>query len=265
FNPNAVGRPNGGDEEIRFNYLSGSAAILNYGNGRLWYYDPWIFRALNVPHGAFTGTPGVLNLDNVEYDAAYASLSFAFSGSGDYASGFGDFPARVDTDLTLHPLSVDLRQDNDGPVVTKAEVYVTNGFGSRFSGTRRCISCWDERLLSEYTSSAAPNHFLRINLGTDFAVAEVRGVASRECDGRPPFFAGSESAAILGIAAQIVTFDPGADEFTDVTGSNLSGSGVMPAVIRYDPSDGAGEARLPARSGRKGVDRPADERLNHDK
>ncbi len=256
FNPNAVGHPNGQYQELRFNLLTGSAAILDYLTGRVWYYDPWIFRALNVPHGTFTGTPGVLNLDNVEYDAPYASLSFGFTGSGDYPQEFGGVLTRVDTDLTLHPVSADLRQDNDGPVVTKAEVYVTNGFGSRFSGTRRCISCWDEKLLSAYTSVAVPNHFLRTNIGTDFGVAEIRGLASRECDDLPPFFDTSQSAALLGIAAQMVTFDPGGpNEYTETWGTNLSGIGVMPAVIRYDPSDGSGEVRLPTRTQGKGSDR----------
>lgn len=243
FNANAVGHPNGQYEELRFNLLSGSAAILDYRTGGVWYYEPWIFRARNVAHGAFTGTPGVLNLDNVEYDAPFASLAFEFTASGDYGQGLGGGAMHVDSDLTLHPVSADLRQDNDGPVVTKAEIYITNGFGSRFSGTRRCISCWDEKLLSRYTSVAVPNHFLRANIGTDYALAEIRGLASRECDGLPPSFETSQSAALLGIAAQTVTFDPGPDEFSETTGTNLTGVGVLPAVIRYDPSDGSGEVR----------------------
>lgn len=255
FNENAAGHPNGLFEERRFNFLSGTAAILDYRSGGVWYYDPWVFRALNVSHGAFTGTPGVLNLDNVEYDAAYASLRFEFTPSGQYPQSFGEGPARIETDLTLHPVSTDLRQDNDGPVVTKAEIYVTNGFGSRFSGTRRCISCWDERRLSEYTTGGVPNHFLRVNIGTDSAVAEIRGLASRECDELPPFFEVSQSAALLGIAAQSVTFESGADEFTETVGGNLVGIGVAPAIIRYDPSDGSGEAHAPETPAKPGSTR----------
>ena len=63
----------------------------------------------------------------------------------------------LDTDLTLLPMLIDLRQDSEGPVTTKAHSDIWNQNEDGLSGTTRCITCWDQTLLSAYE---LPNHFM---------------------------------------------------------------------------------------------------------
>lgn len=239
--------PNGQYQEIRWNDLTGEALIVNYERGYAWDYRPWAFQAHGVEHGEFTGTPGVLNLDGIEYDAAFARLllDFQASGSQGYLQVNRDGRPGVivtgDTDLTLHPVPVDLRQDNDGPLVTKAEFSIFNEFEAKFSGTRRCIQCWDQRLVSHYTASGIPNHFNRNALGTDAGVARIEGLASTECNGLEPFFLRSQAAPLLGVSAKVLSFGVSPSIQEEWAGTNLFGVGVARAAIRYDLFDASGE------------------------
>jgi hypothetical protein len=140
----------------------------------------------------------------------------------------------VDTDITLHPVSVDLRQDGDGPVITKADFLIWNEFESEFSGTRRCIACWDQTLASVYSEPPfVSNFFLRSALHTDKGKARILGMASTECDFIRPFFKPSENAAMLGLAAKVIDFS-GASGDRTMAGMNLVGTGAEAALIRYD-------------------------------
>ena len=104
--------------------------------------------------------------------------------------------ALVDTDLTLMPVDMDLRQDTNGPVSTKAKFDIWNANEVRFSGTRRCITCWDQTLLRNY---GAPNHFLIENLQTDVGKARIDGLGSTVC-------AESVPTPLLGVAVREVSF-----------------------------------------------------------
>jgi hypothetical protein len=64
-------------------------------------------------------------------------------------------------------------------VTTKAEFAVWNEEERRFSGTTRCITCWDQTLLSLYGGF---NHFLVGNLQSDKGKARIDGVRSDDCD-----------------------------------------------------------------------------------
>lgn len=227
-------------EEIRWNHLKGDAVVVNYAEGTAFEYNAFAFQAHAVPHGQFLPTPGRLDLDGFEYDVAFDELVLDLyaSGSSALSQGVPGDPGSttvfVDTDLTLVPVSVDLRQDNDGPVTTKVEVEIWNEFESKFSGTRRCITCWDQTLLSDFvTSVAIPNHFLRSNLRTDKGKARLDGVASIECDdvNEPMFDNVSQDVSLLGLATKVLSFN-GAS--LDTTGLNLVGLGEQPAVIQYD-------------------------------
>jgi len=69
--------------------------------------------------------------------------------------------------------------ETEGPVTTKASFSIWNQNEVKFSGTHRCITCWDQTLLRDYD---IPNHFLRDNLQTDKGKARIDGLASQLCD-----------------------------------------------------------------------------------
>ncbi len=209
-------------EEISWNHLVGEALVLNYDLGSGWEYNAYAAQAHTVALGEQTGTPGEIHFDGAEFDHGPDLLMLDFQAPGSAALGNGLRSIGVDTDLSLMALDLDLRQDNGGPVTTKAEFDVWNENETKFSGTKRCLTCWDEALLSDY---AAPNHFLRYNLQTDRGKARLDGVASTAC---------SESAEtpLLGTAAKVLSFDSGLD--TALAGTTLVGMGTQEALIQAD-------------------------------
>ena len=239
---------NADGEEIRWNHLAGGACIINYANATAWQYNAWAHQVVSaVANGAQSGTPGVLNLDGVEYAQPFDQLLIQFQAVGSAAFS-GPRLVISDTDLTLHQVSADLRQETDGPLTTKAHFDVWNNNEVKFSGAYRCITCWDQTLLSNY---GTPNHFLLQNLQTDCGKARIDGLASQLCnlDFDPannddfPFPPGpgdnidprdrvSQAAALIGVIAKQLTFDGGA-AFA-AAGTNVSGMGVENAVIQYD-------------------------------
>ncbi|MBU0718134.1 MAG: hypothetical protein KJ749_07800, partial [Planctomycetes bacterium] len=147
----------------------------------------------------------------------------------------GVFPGGiVDTNLVLLPCGADLRQDNDGPVTTKAKFDIWNENEVRFSGTERCITCWDLAPLREYTVLGAANHFLIDNLQTDRGKARVQGLGSQVCEG-------SEDAALLGLVQKAI-------EFPTVVGKAaipMSVQGYEPGWVLFDLSQPPEERRSP--------------------
>jgi len=224
--------------EIRWNHLKGDALIINYARATAWEYNAWAFATEIVPHGSRTGTPGVLNLDGVEYDYVFNMLLLDFYASGTSALSGGGAFVSVDTDLTLLPMIIDLRQDHEGPFWVKAKFDVWNMNEIKFSGAEKCIICFDQALLSTYP---LPNHFLLENLQTAKGKARIDGVASTVCPD-------SISAPLLGVAAKYLDFNNGA-AFA-VAGTNLIGQGTEVGVIRYDvlvnPEEGRGQDAVEA-------------------
>lgn len=252
-------------EEIRWNHLLGGGTVVNYEHGTAWSYNAWAFQTEAAPHGEPLGGPGVLDLDGVEYDAPFGNLILDFYASGSTALSGSGQSVQVDTDLTVHAVSADLRQDGCGPVLTKIVADVWNENESKFSGTRRCVCCWDQTMLSDWVRSAAvPNHFVRSMLGTDKGKAQLNAVASLECDYEtfcgeraatkrrlcggmdqvdPPSVAGfvdeSEDAAILGLAVTFLDFRPSGA--MDAAAMNVVGAGSESARIEYDVQEGPAE------------------------
>jgi len=224
-------------EEIRWNHLTGDAILINYARATAAEYSAYAFAACpgdTCDHGAATdGFPGVLLLNGVEYDMGFDKLLMDFYATGSLAlSGDGAIVV-VDTDLTLHPITADLRQDTTGPVTTKAKFDVWNQNEIRLSGMEKCITCWDQTLGSRYTN---PNYFLRANLQTDKGKARIDGIESSvvcPLTVEPGTFSGP--ASMLGIAIKQLTFIQG----TAVSGFaasalNLVGQGEESGVILYD-------------------------------
>jgi len=257
--------------EIRWNHLKGDGVIVNFENGTAWEYNAWAFQSGCVGHGEFNGTPGVLLLNGVEYSKPFAELLLDFYGPGSEAFGGGGRTVQVLTDLTVHPVPVDLRQDNFGPVLTKVEAEVCNEFESCQSGTRRCVCCWDQTMLDVWSSNVpgAPNLFR--SLTTDKGKALLRAASSTDCDfedhcglddSREPIMIeegdrlgirglGSGPTPILGLATKFLAFTGGGAAPTQATaGMNIVGAGGDPlnpndpsAFILYDIQHGSDELR----------------------
>ncbi|MCP3903222.1 MAG: hypothetical protein GY715_06250 [Planctomycetes bacterium] len=88
-------------EEIRWNHLSGSGTIVNYADGSAWEYGALSYAAVApVGNGNKTGSPGVLNLDSVEYAHSYDLLLMNFQAVGSSAFS-GPRQVLLDTDITL--------------------------------------------------------------------------------------------------------------------------------------------------------------------
>ncbi len=240
--------------EIRWNHLKGDAVLVNYKDTAAWEYQAWSLQALRGASDELpgkrtdrcvisgvecdtaadcplvercSGSAGDLQADGNEYDIAFDKLLLDFYATGSDAFSRGGVTVQVDTDLTLHAVSADLRQETGGPVTTKANFYIWNMNEVQFSGTHRCITCWDQTLLSNYTRQGIANHFMRHNLHTDKGKARINGIWS------PSVCPGSEDVAILGVAAKILQFS-GATDGVAYAGMNLVGSGEQSASIQYD-------------------------------
>jgi len=292
--------PEGGYyEEIRWNHLKGDALLINYAEGSAWEYNAWAAAAhCGEPGGGLvdcfvtnpTGTvcagrviPGRLGLDGLQYDITHDRmlLDFYASGSAAFSSrrtdGTTDVNVTLDTDLTLHPMDIDLRQDGVGPILTKAEFEVFNENEVKLSGLRRCICCWDQTMMGTYAMRVGiPNYFLRSRLGTDKGMARIDGVRSvqEECDYcevcgiEPrirdlgiPGVAGifdfdrcelnmTRDTALLGVSAKLLSFegrdagpsvaggDPPPDLKVERAGMNLVGVGEQLGEVLINGDDG---------------------------
>jgi len=244
---------------IQWNHLSGSATIVGYGDTAAWEYNAWAFQSL-ATDGSWSDDSalghGHLSLDGQMYQAPYDRLLMNFYASGSQALSSGRTTVSLDTDLTLYPVSADLRQDGSGPITTKAQFDIWNENENRFSGTTRCITCWDQTLLSNYD---APNHFLIQNLQTDKGKARIDGVQSTVCDnnctpdtsiidgtneglGNIKPIGCSQDAALLGVVSKVVAFS-GILPRTARSGQSLVGMGSQNATILYDIVTPPGELR----------------------
>jgi hypothetical protein len=123
-------------------------------------------------------------MNGVEYDWAFDRLLFDFYTVGSFAFSLPPTTTvQLDTDLTLYPVSVNLEKGNsneNGPVFTQAHFDIWNSNEDSQSGVQRCISCWDQTLLSNYSDT---NSFLITNLHSDKGKARIDGRQSDDCDG----------------------------------------------------------------------------------
>jgi hypothetical protein len=235
-------------EEIRWNHLTGAGTVINYAGGWAWEYNACAYSAVEpgLANGDVTGSPGVLNFDGVEFSQAFSELVLNFQAAT--SDAFGNPAAGVnfisDTDLTLHPVSADLRQNSDGPVTTKASMDIWNENEVKFSGTHRCVTCWDQTLISRYDP---PNHFDKAFLQTDHGKAQIDGHAATVCnvlddpDTPEDESVTSVNAAVLGVAARLLR----ANGMRAAAGSNLLGMGFENATIEFDTGGEPPEAGEP--------------------
>ncbi|MEM7228397.1 MAG: SdrD B-like domain-containing protein [Planctomycetota bacterium] len=243
---------NASNDQIRWDHLAGEATLVNYANNYAWSYTACGYQVVSaVAHGAPVGVSGCINLDGIEYEAVYdlLLLEFVADGSAAYANAAN---ALTSGDLTLHPVSADLRQETDGPVTVKASFEVWNQNEFKFSGLDRCISCWDQTLFRDYTDDGPSNHLLLDNLQTNVGKARIDGLASQICDvdfdpsnnDTFPFPPGpgdtvdprdvvSQAAALTGVRAHFITFGAALAP-NGAAGGNLVGMGQQSAKVQFD-------------------------------
>lgn len=89
--------------EIRWNHLTGTATIVNYGETAAWTYSAWAFQAVvDVDQGEELLNPlGTLDMDGLEYEYPPATLVFDFYASGARIGSQPGVSILLDTDLTL--------------------------------------------------------------------------------------------------------------------------------------------------------------------
>ncbi len=190
-----------GNFQVSWNHLWGTATVVDYGIGEAWEYNAYGFQDVSdAEPGTLIGTPGVINLDGVEFDAGFSMLALDFFASGANAFSSSDMAVLHDTDLTLVVLDNDLRQEAPGPVTTKAQFNIWNQNEVGLSGLHYCVTKWDESLFS-----LVGGHFLVQNLQTDKGRARITGVHSAHCDDGDIV---SEDASLLGVAARLLRFVP---------------------------------------------------------
>ncbi len=225
---------NANGQQIAWNHLKGDALIVDYAHQAAWEYNAYAFQVHDVALGDVVPQDdpdenvSELLLNGTVYDSVFDKLLLDFYAYDADPPGPFDKPGiqvTVNTDLTLLPMIIDLRQDGDGPVTTKAVFDIWNMNEWKFSGTTRCITCWDQTWLSEYDP---PNHFLRMNLQTNKGKARIDGMYSAVCPD-------SEDAPLLGVAMKYLVFNGGQLGFAKA-GMNLVGMGVEDGVIYSDIS-----------------------------
>jgi cysteine-rich repeat protein len=240
--------------EISWNHLSGQAEIVDYTIPSAWEYGAYAFQAVSAAHGAPSdGTPGQLLLNGVEYDEGFDRLLFDFFAVGSQAFTNGESIVTINTELTLMPITADVRQDRDRPVTTKAKVDIWNENEDFLSGTTRCINQWDQAFLCDYDP---PNNFVINNLQTNKGKARIDGVESdvceicefiRVCGETFPFTCQwievceleSREASLLGVAVKHLYFSC-AIVGRAAAGNTLVGQGSESGQVLFDVNSGPG-------------------------
>ena len=190
---------NSENAQIRWNHLSGYSE-----NG-----NATAAAALIGDNGETVGVAGTINLDGVEYASAYAGMTVNFQ------ADFGG--------MAIELLDKNFADKTADPANTKIVAEVWNMDEVKFSGTSRCVSCFESADLSSWSDSAV-NFFRGANLGTDFGKARLFSDANGSCGPTSADHAfhvqSANSPADLGIV----------------------GTGTSSATISYNLESGPGEA-----------------------
>jgi len=218
-----------GATAANWNYLYGSAWVIDYAHDVAYSYPAWSFRALNAPTGAVPtpittlpippgGTSASLSLplDGVTYNSCPAQLAFNFPLEYTVAG----FPFAGFNDLTILPCNQDLRE-NHGEVSTKLKFDVWNTFETKFTNAYSCSSCWWDKFLTDpsihYVSafSCAQENSGISGLFAAFGRFRVTGISD------PSSCPGSVATGIIG---ELVSYIPTWPVFA------FSNSGIAPSA-----------------------------------
>ena len=166
----------------------------------------------SVPHGGIVGDgSGTINLDGSDYASTANRLLL----------GFEPVQGPIDHEVILLGMDLDLRHSSaTTPSSTKAKWEIWNANEVKFSGTGRCIRCWDATWLSEYEQ---PNHFLASTLQTEVAKGRLDTEASIQCDAGDGLLA---DPALVGVVHRELTYG--------TTRMVMTQTGWQPSTILFD-------------------------------
>ncbi|MCG3126331.1 MAG: hypothetical protein CHACPFDD_01164 [Phycisphaerae bacterium] len=203
--------------QIRWNHLTGSATLVDYGDERSWKYAAWAFQSNTGTQGEIIGTPGVLSIGG-EYQSAPGRLLLEFFAEGAVVSSDVNGFKVGSTELTLAVVSNDLA--SAVPTTTRLDMPTWNQNEVRFSWPAPCIAGWCGRPLSSFSPL-----YTRSLLGTDAGKIRINGIASsgNGCAGI--------AAAMLGVAAMQCEFK----NSSAPAGAALIGQDLESAKIVFTP------------------------------
>ena len=207
-----------GSTEQHYNHLFGTASIFNFWSYQAWEYTATAFQALGAATltGTALGSPGVLNLDNSEYDACPNILLGNFVPNGYWAYG-----EQSHTQVTLASCNQDLRQAYT-PTITKLTWTFWNQDESARTGTHWCADSWYETNFPLQDNRWFQSTYY--SLGTAAAYFRIETTADTQVCG-----IGTTTSAYVGVMEE----DFGGYY---ARGTNLVGRGVANGAIRYDVS-----------------------------
>lgn len=209
------------DSQINFNFLVGSAKVVDFSLTTAFEYNAWSFAARTGTTGQVVGTPGLVALDGVQFDACPKYWL------GNFMSTLAPSSLFTNTDVTIVPCKEDVRQDRT-PTRTKIKFDIWNENETPYSGAYVCIKCWYENFLS-----AISPKFRFSSLHTIAARFRAQGIASSVCTPA----ASQVNTPIIGILVEFGDFSFGSDDSTDLvtTASEGFGSGIDPTgFIKWD-------------------------------
>ncbi len=224
------------ENQIAWNFLTGSAKVINYDYYTAYEYNAWAFQSIaptTFPTLTDVGTGGTINLDGVNFEACPQYFLGNFFASG---SEYGFFK---DTELTLIPCIEDLREERT-PTYTKAIFDIWNENEVELTGDTQCIKCFFEGWLSYISSD-----FTYYNLDSAAARFRTYGQTNAVCAGGPQI-----NTPFVGLLVEALDFSYGADTcplvYTASTGfgsgiANTAATGV--GVIKWDVSQSPAQAK----------------------
>ena len=167
------------DDQVKWNYLGGTATVFNTVNMNSYEYNAWSFavRAAGTD-GAKIGTPGQIKLNGQQYDACPQYLVGQFSPAGTQAFTPGHTVRFYDNAVAVAACSVDLTAPHlpvgGGPYVTTLRLRTWNDAGGQAGPTtNECIDEWDVTTLPDRTLAASKNS----------EYYRIQGVSSTSCSG----------------------------------------------------------------------------------
>lgn len=231
--------------EIRWNYLSGRATLVHYEAATVANYPAYSFVACPTDGNPCAdgeepdAVPGRIWLDGVEYSSAHRGLTFDFFGGGVAWMQHALTTVSRDFEITMMPVSNDLRASATRPLTVDTKFEIANEYGSHFSGPSRCVTGWFQVYASRFPDILDPYSFSLYSLGTDTGRAWVASTTSDRCWESRPF-------AIAGVVTELAVYSNARTGKGFATDARiLLGTEPAAALIRYDVPDGAGRSDEP--------------------
>jgi hypothetical protein len=243
-----------GINQIKYNHISGTATVWHPTFGA-YEYNAWSFfvnQGIDLqpvcggPQPPCVPTPGVLNLNAIEYDQCPMFLLGQFTPEGAPVP-LGAFPVNGNR-LAIAGCTLNLNQDWS-PVYTKLEFEVWNADERKLTGAFECADSWHETEFNAFPTlrsggwiDAGAQNFTFAAIGTYSARYRVRGIKSSQCEapasgGNPAIV--TQAVGLLGVQSSLITTAPGDLESIGTT-NTASGrlSGVIRANVGILPPEG---------------------------